>query len=185
MTSSEPKERDKTLQRVLKISRLNGWSVIIFAGAGILLAGAMGDLVSVFIGLLVGAAGWMEVRGHNKLKRRDPEGMRWLVRSQMFLLAVILVYCASRLGSFDQETMLSGLTPDMQAMLKESGVEMAEITPIVRMAFLTTYGLVAAVSLLYQGGMALYYRRRIKIVTEALTAPPDLPARPSHFPPSI
>jgi hypothetical protein len=185
MTTPEPTPQEKALKRVLKISRLNGWSVIIFAGLGILIALALGDLVGAFIGLLVGVAGWMEVRGHNKLKRRDPDGMVWLVRSQMFLLSVILVYCASRLGSFDNDTMLSGLTPEMEAMLKESGIERADLIPLVRMTFFATYFGVAALTILYQGGMAIYYKRKTKLVTEALKAAPILPPRPSALPPSI
>ena len=185
MTTTEPTKQEKALKRVLRYSRLNGWSVVIIAGLGVLLALALGDLVGAFIGLLVGVAGWMELRGHHKLKRRDPDGMTWLVRSQMFLLSVILVYCASRLGSFDNDTMLSGLTPEMESLLKESGIERADIVPMVRLAFFSTYITVAVVTVLYQGGMALYYRSRTKLVTEALKAAPILPSRPSVLPPSI
>ncbi len=193
MTTVEPTKQDKALKRVLKISRVNGWSVVIFAGLGILLALALGDLASAGLGLLVGGAGWMELHGHKRLKRRDPEGMTWLVRSQMFLLSVVLVYCASRLGSFDNETMLSGLTPEMESLLKESGIERADLVPMVRLAFFSTYITitVAALTVLYQGGMAFYYRRKIKLVTEALAAAPAVPAtapapaQPSHLPPSI
>ena len=53
----------------------------------------------------------MEIRGHKLLKRRNPDGMKSLVRSQMFLLAVILVYCATRLGSFDDNTVMGNPNP--------------------------------------------------------------------------
>ena len=191
MTTPEPTKQEKALRRVLRISRLNGWSVVIFAGLGLLLALALGDLASAGIGVLVGVAGWMEVHGHSRLKKRDAGGMTWLVRSQLFLLSVILVYCASRLGSFDNETMLAGLTPEMESLLKESGIERADLIPMVRTAFFTTYLTVAAVTLLYQGGMAFYYRGKTKLVTAALAAAPvvpivaQAPTRPSHLPPSI
>lgn len=182
MISAEPTKQEKTLKRVLTISRLNGWSVVVFAVLGTLITLAIGDFSGVIVGFLIGAAGWMEIRGHNLLKRRKPEGMKLLVRSQMFLLAVILVYCASRLGSFDNGTVMGNLTPDMEALLKESGIDKADVLPLVRTAFFAGYGGFALATLIYQGGMALYYRSRIPVVTEALTAP----ARPlvSHLPPS-
>ena len=158
----------KALKRVLRISRLNGWSVIVIAGLGVLLALALGDLSSVAIGLLGVASGVMEVRGHKKLKRRDPDGMKLLVRSQIFLLAIILVYCASRLGSFDPDTVMAGLTPDMETILKESGIQRSDILPLVRLAFFTLYITVAVTGLIYQGGLALYYRSKVRLVTEAL-----------------
>jgi hypothetical protein len=173
MTTPVPAPQGKTLKRVLTVSRLNGWSVVVIAALGALLSLALGDLLGMFIGLLAVGSGWMEVRGHGKLVRRDPDGMRLLVRSQLFLLAVVLVYCASRLGSYDQETMLANLTPDMEALLQEAGIAKADIIPLVRMAFFGLYGSVALTCVIYQGGLALYYRSRVKIVSEALNGPPS------------
>lgn len=163
---------EKALKRVLLVSALDGWSVVVLAALGTLLTLVLGDYSTLFAGLLILAAGVMELRGRRRLTRRDAGGMPQLVRAQLFLLAVILVYCASRLGSYDQEAMLANLTPDMKAMLQESGVEVAEILPLVRMVFLATYGLVAVLSLVYQGGLILYYRRKTPLVTEALAVPP-------------
>jgi len=172
MTIPAPTPQENALKRVLAVSRLNGWSVIVIATLGTLLTLVLGDLLGTVISLLAVASGWMEIRGNRKLRRRDPEGMKWLVRSQMFLLAVVLAYCASRLGSFDADTAMGNLTPDMEAILKEAGIEKGDILPMVRMAFLTTYLAVAVTCLIYQGGMALYYRRKTRLVTEALSSPP-------------
>jgi len=160
---------------VLTVSRLNGWGVAIFAVLGVLVALVMGDLLGIAICLFVLASGWMEIRGNRKLQRRDPDGMKWLVRSQMFLLAVILAYCARCLGSFDSDTVMANLTPDMEAMLKESGIEKADILPLVHKMFFVLYGAVALTSLLYQGGLALFYRGKTARVTEVLTRPPLVP----------
>jgi hypothetical protein len=173
MTTPAPTPAEKTLKRVLAVSRFNGWSVMIIASLGILLTLLLGDLLGTGIGGLAVVSGWMEVRGHKKLKLRDPAGMKWLVRSQLLLLSVILVYCASRLGSFDADTAMANLTPDMEVVLKEAGLERGDILPMVRMAFFATYLTVTVVTLFYQGGMALYYRSRTAKVTEALTIPPE------------
>ena len=164
-----------SLQRVLTISRLNGWSVVVISALGSLLALAIGDLLSALIGLLVLAAGLMEVRGHRQLQQRNPAGLILLVRSQLFLLAVMLVYCAGRLGSFDADTALASLTPDLEVMLAEAGLDKSSLLPLVRSAFFALYSAVAAITLMSQGGLALFYRSKIKPVTEALTAPPTAP----------
>jgi len=172
MPSPTLSSAEKTLQRILTISRLNGWSVIVISALGSLLALAIGDLLSVFIGLLILAAGLMEIRGHRHLKRRNPAGLTLLVRSQLFLLAVMLVYCAGRLGSFDADTALASLTPDMEVMLTEAGLDKSALLPLVRTAFFALYSVIAAITLIYQGGLALFYRSKAKSVAEALAILP-------------
>ena len=156
------------LQKVLKVSRLNGWSIAVFAGLCTLVSLAFGDWAGAGVGLLVTASGVMEIHGHRLLQRRDATGMTWLVRAETFLLSVILVYAVSRLLSFDAEYILSNLTPDLEALLKEAGISKAEIVPLVQTFFRAFYGAVILVALLYQGGLALYYRRQTALVTEAL-----------------
>ena len=177
MPDPQPTPPQQALKRVIGLSRLNGWSVVIVAGLGALIALAMGDWLSLGLGLLVGGLGWLEVHGNRLLKKRDATGMKWLVRSQMLLLALILAYCASRLGSFDAENMMANLTPDMEAALKEAGIVRADIVPLVHQMFLALYISVALTSLVYQGGLALYYRSKTPLVTEALTVPPEPPSQ--------
>lgn len=174
MSIPTPSPQAKALQRVLSISRLNGWSVAIIAGVGTLVTLVLGDLSGTFVGLMAVGSGVMEIRGYKQLKRRDPEGMKWLVRAQLFLLGVMLVYCVTRLGSFDADTAMANLTPDMEAVLQEAGLARGDILPLVRTAYLATYTAVALTCLIYQGGLALYYRSRIRLVTEALAEPPAI-----------
>lgn len=168
------------MKRILRVSRFNGLSVVIIASLGGFISLLLGDLVGILVCVLAVVAGSMELRGNKKLRQRNAEGMAWLVRGESLLLAVILVYCATRLGSFDAETAMGNLTPDMEAPLKELGLERADILSMVRTTFFATYVSVSLVTLIYQGGMILYYRRRIALVNEALAAQP--PAPPSRQP---
>ncbi len=172
MTVSQPTPSEKALKRVIGISRLNGWCVTLVAGLGTPIALLLGDWLSAGLGLLVAGFGALEVHGNRLLKKHDPEGMKWLVRSQMLLLALILAYCASRLGSFDGESAMANLTPDMEAVLNEAGLSRADILPLVHRMFIVIYVAVALASLVYQGGLALYYRSKTRLVTKALTTPP-------------
>lgn len=174
MTRPAVSPEEKTYGRILLVSKLDGISIVVVAALGTLLALLLGDFTGGLVGLLVAGAGIMELRGNAMLRRRDAGGMRWLVRSQLFLLAVILTYCASRLGSFDNESVMGNLTPDMATVLQEAGIDQADIVPLVRLMFFTIYGSVAAVTLLYQGGMSFYYSRRTAVVTAFLAAPPPV-----------
>ena len=178
MTAPEPTPPAKVLQRVLLVAAIDGWSIIVIAGLGTLLTLVLGDLLGVLVGLCIAAAGVIELRGRHRLQRRDPAGMKLLVRAQLFLLTVILVYCVSRLGSFDGETAMASLTPEMEAALKEAGLERADVLPLVQTVFYAVYGTVAVVSVIFQGGLTLYYRSRSDAVTAALTPPPE-PMNPS------
>lgn len=175
MSQPVPSPAEKSLRRVLLVSAVDGWSVIAIAGLGTLLALALGDLSGACVGLLIVFAGIIELRGRGRLRRRDAQGMNLLVRAQLFLLAVILVYCATRLGSFDegyvQEMVKENLTPDLEAALQEGGIARGDIVPAVKLMFYVLYGTVASVSLLCQGSLILYYRSRIARVREALGAP--------------
>jgi hypothetical protein len=80
------------------------------------------------------------------------------------------------LGSFDGEFVMSNLTPEMEAALAEAGIPRADVLPLVRLMFYAVHGIVALVSILFQGGLALFYRSRTQRVAEALAAPPPVAA---------
>ncbi len=173
MTS--PLTPDQALQRVLKISRLNGWSVVLFAGFCTLITVLLGDLTGVCVGLLVVAAGIMEVWGNRMLRRRQADGMRWLIRAQLFLLGVILIYAATRLMSLGRELAVENLSQEMRDALKQLELNLDDIRPLVQRAVWGFYGAVMLATCLYQGGLAFYYSRRRVLVAQAL-GPPTTPA---------
>ena len=159
---------DQVLRRILKISRLNGWSVVLFAGICTLVTLLLGDVTGIVVGALVTGAGLLEVRGNRLLARRHADGMRWLIRAQLFLLAVILIYASSRIYSLGQELTPANLSPEMRSLLTQSGLEPNEVLPLLRTVISSFYGAVMLTTCLYQGGLAFYYRRRRAIVEQAL-----------------
>jgi hypothetical protein len=167
-----PPAPEQALQRVRNISRTNGWGVALFAALSAPLALLLGDWVGAGVALAAVVSGAMEIHGSRRLRAGQADGMRWLVRAQLFLLAVILVYATGRLFSFDGEYVASLLTPEMEETFRQAGLEKSQILPLVRMFFLTFYGTVILVSCLYQGGLAWYYRRKTPLVAAALSVPP-------------
>ncbi|MDB6169176.1 MAG: hypothetical protein JWM88_2040 [Verrucomicrobia bacterium] len=174
---------EETLRRVLRASKINGWSVLVISLPGALISGLLGDFSGAFVGLIVAYGGWTEVSGHNQVRRGDADGMQRLVRAQWIVLGAVLVYCVTRIASFDADTALSSLTPGLRSELASSGVDVEAIMPMVRLFFYFTYGIAAFLTLIYQGGMARYYRRREPVVRQALAdrlrpvVPPAAPSR--------
>jgi hypothetical protein len=155
------------LSRVIKLSRLNGWSVAIFAGLCAVGSLAYGDFLGALVGLLVTFGGALEVQGHRMLKRNDAGGMRWLVRSQLIVLAVIWAYAISRLLCLNDQVVRETLSSRagrqlfprlLGASFDELGITLEDILPLVRLFIHILYGSVLAATLIYQGGLALYYR---------------------------
>ena len=182
-----PSPEDK-LRRVLRTAKVNGLSVVIIASLGALGSLLFGDLVGTAVGVVVAYGGWTELTGQKQLLRGEVEGMRQLVRAQWIVLGAIVVYCVTRLASFDSESVMGNLTPAMRAELTDAGVDMSAILPMVQLLFYVMYFSVALVTVIYQGGMAIYYRRRTAVVGEALAArlrpvspPPLLESNPEDW----
>jgi hypothetical protein len=159
------------LQRILRLSAFNGWSVVIVAGLGTLLSVLLVQPVGIALGLLIAGGGVMELRGRRRLRRGDSSGMPLLVRAQLLVLGVVAVYVVTRLFSFDAETVLGNVTPEMQAVFDEAGVDPRDLLPVVRLAFYAAYGVILAVVIIYQGCLARYYHRRRALVEQALAGP--------------
>ncbi len=187
MTS--PRTPQDVLRRVIRMSRINGWSVAIFAVVSTLVCLAFGDPIGASVCIFVGLGGVFEVRGQRMLTHRDADGMRWLIRGQWVVLVVICSYAVSRLMSFDAGYLQQEALPSMRQMLSTFGMNLDEVldaagldatsvVPFVRLMVVVLYGSLILVTLIYQGGMVLYYRRRIETVEAALRAPPAIPVRP-------
>jgi hypothetical protein len=157
---------EETLRRVLRVARLDGTSVAAVAGVFALISALAGDGLGAVVGLLVAGAGAIELHGATLLVHGELRGMKWLVNSQVFLLATVIAYCGLRLLHPNFAQLLAAVTDDMKVSLETAGW-----TPdkFVHFVYNTTYYAVAIVTFFYQGGMALYYFRRRESVARALT----------------
>ncbi|MFI5357415.1 MAG: hypothetical protein ACHQ4G_08785 [Opitutales bacterium] len=161
---------EETFTRVYRLARIDGTGVLAIAGAFALAAGFVGDRMGVTIGLLVAGAGAVELHGAQLLRDGETRAMGWLITSQFYLLAVVLAYCAWRLLNFDPAFVDTVLTPEMRAGFLQAGYAPGELHELVRRIYYATYSVVAVVTLLYQGGMALFYSRRRAPVAKAIAA---------------
>jgi len=87
-----PKLPSEILLRVLKVARFDGMSVLILAGLFALVSAAELDVSGTIWGILITAAGAVELRGVKLLKARKP-GMQWLIASQLYLCLLYTSRC--------------------------------------------------------------------------------------------
>jgi hypothetical protein len=147
---------------------MEGRSVVVIAGIGAVISLLSADLLGVVVGTLAAAAGVVILRGVKLLKASQPRGLVWLVRGELGLLNVILIYAAImliRLALGGADGMVSA---DTRSMLASAGLWGPEQKRLFVQSYELTYALVAALSLIFQGGMALYYHRNRAAIHEAL-----------------
>ena len=156
---------EETLHRVLRVANFNGLSVLAVSGMMTLAVASTGNYVGVAIGLLVAAAGAIELHGAGLLRAGDARGTRWLVASQPYLLLVVLAYCGVRLASYDPALLQAAMTPELREALTQKGYTEEKF---LHLLYVTTYVVLAVGTLIYQGAMTLYYLRRQAALTSAV-----------------
>ena len=169
-----PLTPEEQFQRVLRIAKTNGLSVVIIAALGTLIS--LGDWLGMAVGVALIVGGRMELAGRKRLLANDPAGVRQLVRAQWVVLGAIEIYCLIKLG-FDHD---HGVSQELRGAMIDLGIDMAALEPALRLAFYGSYGAVALISVVYQGGMARYYGRRAGVVQAVIAArlrPPAVPVR--------
>jgi hypothetical protein len=152
------------------MAKLDGTGVLAIAGAFALASAAVKDRTGAAVGLLVAGAGAVELHGAALVRHGSERGMRWLVASQLFLMAVVLGYVGHRFRHIDLSPMLPLLTDEQRQAIAAAGFT---VDRFLRMVYVGTYVAVGVGTLFYQGGMCLYYLRRRPAVAAALREDPS------------
>jgi hypothetical protein len=166
MAKKPPPLPHEILSRVLAVATFDGRLLMIVAGSLAILHAAAHQPSGALIGVLVAGAGALELHGAGLLRSGDSRGMDWLVRSQLLLLATMLIYAATQLlrpGSEILEELRR--SPEVRAVLEQSQIPQLQFAQFVNGLVYITVGVV---TLIYQGWMALYYHRRRGVVATAL-----------------
>lgn len=145
---------------------MNGWSGICF---GLLaLPFAIIDHSAIIAAAVLIGLGWNELRLRKRLRLLEPEAASLLAWNQLALLGAVLVYCAWQIAG------VFGPPSESEQMIATADPAMAETIGRVRViATLSIYGLLALASIGMQGGFALYYRSRGRIIHRCLVETPE------------
>jgi hypothetical protein len=160
----------ETLRRVLRVARIDGMSVLVVAGGFALVSAAFRDVPGAAVGLLIAAAGAIELHGVTLLRIGNPRGMDWLVSSQLYLMVTIFAYVAYHLMRPDIAWMLPYVTGEAAEPIQQAAQEMGlTVNQFLLESLRKFYLLVAALTLVYQGGMIAFYLRRKSATLAAIS----------------
>ncbi len=166
---------DLVLQRVIRVARRDGLTVVVIAGGFAILSAMAGSAIGAAVGIVITGAGVFELHGVSSLRAHRATGMSWLIGSQVYLMFAVLAYCIWRLDSFDvvaARELIEG-SAQLRSLVHDNGQSVTQFIETLRKTYIACYMLVALLTVLYQGAMALYYLRRRKPVAAALGADLD------------
>jgi len=150
---AEGMARARRIFRAGRVAAVTGWSVVAFGGLTLLFS-----LLSPK-GVLVGGAllwvGWNELEGRKILLHLDPAGAKRLARNQLWLLAVVALYCMWAI--YRSQTQPIPETSELESFL---GLDEGFIAD-AEAAF---YALVLALAAAFQWGMYRFHRARVALV---------------------
>ncbi len=175
---SAARDRGKVIRKAARVAAFNGWTTALIAAVSALIAvvsGLFSPTSPVALALTAGltVVAFNEFRGRKRLLNFDPRGATLLGWNQVGLLAIIIVYCLWSMysgthGSGELEKELNDLG-DLNAALGMSPGGLNDLTSLIAVAF---YGIVIVLSVLFQGGNALYYFTRRRHVEEFVAETP-------------
>jgi hypothetical protein len=165
----------EVLRRVLRVARIEGTCVLALATSFAFAAALLHDVHGTFVSLMVAGAGAIELHGAGLLGHGEERGLRWLVTAQVYLMFVMLTYVLYSLQHADiagfRELLRSTAasldmpTGDLRQQVAQSGIPMDDF---LRSSYQFFYLLVGLLTVVFQGGMAVYFARRHAAISEAL-----------------
>lgn len=158
--------------RVLRVALIDGRLLFCFSAAFAVMAAMGQDVIGAVAGCIAAGAGAMEIHGANRLRDGDLGGVDVLIRSQLLLLGTVLVYVALRLAYPEDiaQSLNTLINHEVREQFAQQGISEDQILDVLTRSYRATCYLVGFVSVLYQGGMALYYHRRRDALRRAIEA---------------
>lgn len=154
-------------QRAARVAHASAVTILLIGAAGIVVGVAYPSVWGSLVVAGICTVGVVEYVGARRLRRAEPSAAILLGVNQLAFLGLITLYCIVRLASFSPvaaqaalgmsslQTSLNQL-PDVQADLQR---QWDAWVPVIAYGF---YSLIIALSLAYQGGLAVYYFTRRK-----------------------
>lgn len=160
---------------MLAIARADGWSVIAVAGASFVLSVYHGSYGLATAAGLVVLTGTGELHGRRLLVEKNLRGFRWLIGAQLLLLGIISLYAWYRWHHFDAVALWAQMPAFVQTLVTDRLVE-AGLDPtidlwiVLDLANQLTCLVLGFVTLLYQGGLSLWYGKQRSLLRHTLLA---------------
>lgn len=157
----------KGLARAAAIGRTNALGYLLFGAITFLFAAPGLDWLHLAEGALVATIGWLQRSEAPRLARGEPAAARAMSKNELSLMTGLVIYCLARLFLLEPEGLGQPLDP---RLAKASGVDLEGMTAA---AHTLIFGTMLVVAFVYQGGLALYFHRRIPVAEQYQREAPE------------
>jgi hypothetical protein len=170
---SEANQRARKIQRTAGIAAFNGWTIGFFAVASFFLTLLSFSIVGMAISIGLGVVAFNEFRGRTLIRQFAPNACSLLGWNQVGFTVLIVAYCGWNIAYayFAPDAVGVAISEALAAYpeLGDVGPEIEEqISALYLPLVLTLYGSVIVLSVLFQGGNALYYFARGRLLQQYL-----------------
>jgi hypothetical protein len=151
------------VRKVAATARFSAVTTLVIGVAGIPFLFFSPSSIALLMVIGICTIGVIEFVGYRRIRRGMPSAATWLGRNQLAFMALIVGYCIFQMATVARKPLAAFNSPELQSSLSQLDQGLSQQiehwTPIVGYGF---YGLVLVLSVLFQGGLALYYfsRRR-------------------------
>jgi len=166
------RELARPIRKAARVAAFNGWSTA--AIAALSLPFSLSSAVGLALTAALACVAFIEFRGRRRLLDFEPGGAFILGWNQLGLLAIIAGYSAWMMQTSIVEA--GSLSTELQGLAQlDSGLAgmVESYQPMIRQAVRGFYLGVIALSVVFQGGTALYYFSRRRIVEDFIAATPE------------
>ena len=155
----------KPIEKAARVARGSAISILAVGLVALPFATMSLDVTAYAIAGAICLIGWFELRGAKQLAQAIPQSAKRLGFNQLMFLAIILAYAFWQIASFSikgaKEALISA---EVQSQLSQLGEMQEAIDEQLELwAPLVVYGLYGSLivlSILFQGGLAIYYFTR-------------------------
>jgi hypothetical protein len=159
----------RKIVRAASMARLEGIILAVFAALGLI--SGYDDATNVIVSLSLGVIAFVELRGATQLRQLNPAATKTLTWNQVGLGTVLIIYSVkqiiSTMSGHGALTDLGSSSPELSGM-----IDTQNLSAQVKSISIAFYGVIIAGAILFQGGMALYYRSRRKFLQTYLQQTP-------------
>jgi hypothetical protein len=165
------RERSQCVRRVARVASFNGWVSVLMAALSMPFAMLSPIGLAITAGLFVVA--YNEFRGRRRILSFDPAGATFLGWNQLGLLAMIVAYCAWSLYTNLTGPSALEADPETYAALESALGSLEGVESLYRQIVILVYGTVIVLSVVFQGGNALYYFSRREPIAAFVEETPE------------
>lgn len=140
------------LARAAGVARKNGTSYVVFGVLTALFA-LGGEPADIALAAVLVAVGLAARSGAKRLIAADPKSPQFLALGEIALLLAVIAYCVARM------TVMRSTGAELAGLVGTTSIDI-DIEELIDTTTNIVYPLIMLIAVLYQGGLAMYFRAR-------------------------